>query len=420
MQNVLKIQTFTLGVGDRFGHQAMAQLQACVQALKQGVEICPTWNKSNREHSIIGSEPTGVRAAASAAVKAIGWDLPYYVDADHISLKTVDCFLSVSDFFTIDVADYIGKPVDNSVVKAFGARHPELTRKLKITGIDRPFEISEAEVGRIAGKYLLAVQEAGKVYRHIFAAKHGAPFVTEVSMDETDAPQTPLELLVILAALADEEIPIQTIAPKFTGRFNKGVDYVGDPAKFEREFNEDICVIAHAIKAYELPDTLKLSVHSGSDKFSIYPAIRRALKKHGCGVHLKTAGTTWLEEVIGLAEHGDAGLKLAKEIYAEALAHIDDLCTPYATVIDINRAKLPSAVEMASWTSDQYVRALRHNQHDPQFNPSLRQLLHVGFKIAAKMGPRYLSMLDECQEAVSRNVTTNLFERHIKPLFLVV
>lgn len=418
MQNILKIKKFTLGVGDRFGHQAPAQLQACLLALKQGVEICPTWNKSNREHSIIGSEPARVRVAAIAAVEAVGWKLPYYVDADHIGLKTVDRFLGVSDFFTIDVADYIGKPADNGAVKAFGVRHPELTGKLQIAGIDRPFEISGKEVERIAGKYLLAVQEAGRVYRHILEAGNGMPFVTEVSMDETDAPQTPPELLVILAALADEKIPLQTIAPKFTGRFNKGVDYVGDPAQFEREFSEDICVIAHAIKAYGLPETLKLSVHSGSDKFSIYPAIRRALKKHGCGVHLKTAGTTWLEEVIGLAEHGGDGLKLAKEIYADALTHIDELCAPYATVIDINRARLPSAAEVAGWTSEQYVRALRHNQSDPLFNPSLRQLLHVGFKVAAKMGLRYLAMLEECKPAVARNVTTNLFDRHIKPLFL--
>ena len=120
-------------------------------------------------------------------------------------------------------------------------------------------------------------------------------------------------------------MPIQTIAPKFTGRFNKGVDYVGDLAQFEREFNDDLCVIAHAVKQYGLPANLKLSVHSGSDKFSIYPAIRRALAKHGAGVHVKTAGTTWLEEVIGLAEAGGAGLALAKEIYAEALSHMDEL-----------------------------------------------------------------------------------------------
>jgi hypothetical protein len=115
-------------------------------------------------------------------------------------------------------------------------------------------------------------------------------------MDETDYPQTPVELLIILAAIADEKIPIQTIAPKFTGRFNKGVDYVGDVVQFTREFNEDLAAIAFAITTYGLPENLKLSVHSGSDKFSIYKAIHDAVKKFDAGVHLKTAGTTWLEE----------------------------------------------------------------------------------------------------------------------------
>lgn len=418
MTQPLTISKFTLGVGDRFAHQAAAQLQACLLAAKQGIEICPTWNKSNREHNIIGSEPASVRAAADAAVKAAGWKLPYYVDADHIGLKTVDRFIGASDFFTIDVADYIGKPAEASAVKTFADRHPALCGAVQIAGIERPFAIARHEVERIAGKYMLAVQEAGKVYRHIIEAKSGTPFITEISMDETDAPQTPAELLVILAAIADEKIPVQTIAPKFTGRFNKGVDYVGDVAQFEREFNDDLCVIAHAIRHYGLPATLKLSVHSGSDKFSIYPAIRRALRKHGCGVHVKTAGTTWLEEVIGLAEHGGEGLNLAKEIYAEALAHLDELCAPYVTVIDINRTTLPSAAEVNGWTSEQFVRALRHNQADPLFNASLRQLIHVGFKVAAKMGARYLRLLEECEASVSRNVTANLFERHIKPLFL--
>lgn len=422
MSNFLKISKYTLGVGDRFAHQASAQLEACILAAQHGVAISPTWNKSNREHNIIGSEPTSVRAAADAAVRAAGWSQPYYVDADHIGLKTVDRFMTSCDFFTIDAADYINQPAEADAVAAFVARHPELAGEVTIAGIARPFVISANEVMRIAGKYLLAVQEAAKVYQHIAAARlsmvASASFVTEVSMDETDAPQTPPELLVILAAIADAGIPIQTIAPKFTGRFNKGVDYVGDVAQFEQEFNDDLCVIAHAIQRYGLPDSLKLSVHSGSDKFSIYPAIRRALAKHGCGVHVKTAGTTWLEEVIGLAEHGGAGLALAKEIYAEALAHIDELCAPYAAVIDIDRTKLPSAAQVNGWTSEQFVRALRHNQADALFNINLRQLLHVGFKIAAKMGPRYLNLLDECKESVARNVTMNLFERHIKPLFL--
>src|SRR5688572_23469564 len=184
-------------------------------------------------------------------------------------------------------------------------------------------------------------------------------------MDETDAPQTPPELLIILAALADEGVRAQTIAPKFTGRFNKGVDYLGDLAQFEREFNDDLAVIAHAVARYGLPANLKLSVHSGSDKFSLYPIIRRALRRTGAGLHLKTAGTTWLEELIGLAEAGGEGLGLAKEIYAYALEHVDELCGPYASVIDIHRAKLPASVEVARWNGAQFANALRHIPSHP-------------------------------------------------------
>jgi hypothetical protein len=237
-------------------------------------------------------------------------------------------------------------------------------------------------------------------------------------MDDTDAPQTPPELLLILAALADEQVPVQTLAPKFTGRFNKGVDYVGDLAQFEREFRDDLAVIAFAVKRYGLPASLKLSVHSGSDKFSLYPVMRKAIRDANAGLHLKTAGTTWLEEVIGLAESGPDGLTLAKELYAKALAKKDELCAPYATVIDIDDAKLPSVEVVNGWNAMQFTGALRHDQSNPAFNPSFRQLLHVGFKVAAQMGDRYLKMLRACEADVSRNVTTNLYERHLKPLFL--
>jgi hypothetical protein len=418
MSKYLTLGKFSFGMGDRFAHQGKAQLRACVLATELGADIVPVWNKSNREHMLIGTEPSSLRAEADAAVKALGWKKPYHVDADHIRLETVGRFIAPSDFFTIDVADSIGKPADPKSVKAFVDRHPELLGKIVIPQIDRPFETTRGEVERVANKFLLAVQDAGKIFRHIAQAKGAAGFVTEVSMDETDSPQTPPELLIILAALADEKIPIQTIAPKFTGRFNKGVDYVGDLKQFEKEFNEDLAVIAFAIKKYGLPATLKLSVHSGSDKFSLYAPIRRALKKFNAGLHLKTAGTTWLEEVIGLAEAGGDGLVLAKEIYSDALEHVDELCAPYATVIDIDRKKLPTRETVNGWTSEQYVSALRHDQGNKAFNSSFRQLIHVGFKIAAKKGDRYLNALKKHEAVIAKNVTQNLFERHMKPLLL--
>jgi hypothetical protein len=330
----------------------------------------------------------------------------------------VSGFIASSDFYPLDVADAIGKPAAAEGVKAFADRHPELAGALEVPGIDRPFQTTRADVERIAGKYLLAVQEAGRIYRKIVAEKGEGEFITEVSMDETDAPQTPPELLVILAAIADEGIPVQTIAPKFTGRFNKGVDYVGDLVQFEKEFNDDLAVIAFAIGKYGLPKNLKLSVHSGSDKFSIYAPIRRAIRRFDAGLHIKTAGTNWLEEVIGLAEAGGAGLETAKEIYVHALHKIDALCAPYAAVIDIDPKKLPSEEEVQDWTSAQFVAALRHDQKCPAFNVHLRQLIHVGYKIAAQMGERYLNMLEACEPSITKNVTENLYERHLKPLFV--
>ena len=415
---MLTLEKFSLGVGDRFAHQAAAQLRACQLIARDGAEVVPVWNKSNREHTFVGSEPSSVLAAAQAAVAQLGWTKGWHVDADHIRLETVDRFIPYSDFFTLDVADSIGQPATPADVQAFVDRHPELIGAISIPQIATPFHTTRAEVQRIAEKFLLAVQDAGKIYRHIVAAKGADKFIAEVSMDETDSPQTPPELLVILVAIADEKIPVQTIAPKFTGRFNKGVDYVGDLAQFEREFHDDLAVIAHAIARYGLPANLKLSVHSGSDKFSLYPIIRRTLPKFGAGLHIKTAGTTWLEELIGLAEAGGEALALAKEIYAGAIGHVDEFCAPYASVIDIDKAKLPTAEEVAGWTSEQFTGALRHDQSHPLFNASFRQLLHVSFKLAAKKGQRYLDLLDANAEIVGKNVTENLYERHLKPLFV--
>jgi hypothetical protein len=416
--HALKLNKYSVGVGDRFAHQAKAQLQACIKALQHGAEVVPVWNKSNREHNIIGSEPTSVRQAADAAVKALNWKLPYYCDADHITAATVDRFLAPCDFFTFDVADFIGQPAQPADIETFVKKHPELNGSIELPGNDEPAEITPAHLKQTAEKFLAAVKKAGEVHRRVLGAKGAGNFIPEVSMDETDRAQSPVELLIILAAIADEGIPVQTIAPKFSGRFNKGVDYVGDVPQFEREMALDIAAIAYAVKQYGLPDNLKLSIHSGSDKFSIYPAIHANIKRLNVGVHLKTAGTTWLEELIGLAEAGGDGLALAKEVYAEALAHREELCAPYANVIDIDPQELPSADTVRGWTSEQYTSALRHVESNPAYNPSLRQLLHVGFKVAAKMGPHYLDLLQANETVIARNVTENLYDRHIAPVFL--
>ncbi|MDP6524965.1 MAG: tagaturonate epimerase family protein [Kiritimatiellia bacterium] len=408
---------YSIGTGDRFGKQGVAQLNAVIQAKAEGIDLEIVWNKSHREHTTIQTTQDSVRREADEAVSALDWQGGYYVDADHIGLATVDNFIASSDFFTLDVADFTGKRATEESIDAFVARHSDLIGSVEVPGMAEPVAVTGEKIRHVAEEFLLAVQEAGKIYRHIEGAKGTGTFVTEVSMDETDEPQTPEDMMLILAAIADEGIPSQTIAPKFSGRFNKGVDYVGDAEQFEREFEDDVCVISWAVREFGLPANLKLSVHSGSDKFSIYGGINRVLRKHDAGLHVKTAGTTWLEELIGLAESGGNAAGLVKNIYARSLDRYGELCAPYATVIDIDTAKLPPQGEFFLLSGADVASAIRHDQSNPAYNPNIRQLLHVGYKVAAEMGERYLDALDEYSDRVAANVTGNIYERHILPLF---
>jgi hypothetical protein len=393
-------------------------LCALQEAERRGVTVVPVWNKSFREHSIVGTKPGNARSAADNAVKERGWKNSYYVDADHIGLQNVDLFIDSSNFFTLDVADFIGKAAGETDIETFVRSMSKYLPAFPMPGVRTTTKVTEADLLAIGRKYLNAVREAGKIYRHIAAKKGVDHFVAEVSTDEANEPQTPAQLFFILAALAHEGVKVQTIAPKFTGSFLKGIDYVGSVEAFSTEFEEDLVVIARAVETFDLPRNLKLSVHSGSDKFSLYPIIHRAIKKRNAGLHLKTAGTTWLEELIGLAMAGGDGLDTAKQIYVKAYNRIDELCKPYETVIDIDRAKLPDPRMVLSWTSEEYANALRHNQKNPHYNLHFRQLLHVGYKVAAEMGDSYLQMLKASREIIGKNVTENLFDRHIRPIFL--
>jgi hypothetical protein len=415
---MLRLGKYSIGIGDRFGRQGRAQLRALMRARERGVSVVPVWNKSYREHMMVRTAPADVRREADLATDALGWGAAYHVDADHIGLHNVGPFLDTHDFFTLDVADFIGKGEDEGAVRGFVSRHARLSAPIELSGVDAPLRISTARLAASARVYLPAVREAGRIYRRVADAKGEGKFITELSMDEVDTPQTPEDLLVILAAVAEEGIPLQTIAPRFSGLFAKGVDYRGDVAWFTRELSRTLGVIGFAARELGLPSELKLSVHSGSDKLSLYGPIRRALRRHDAGLHLKTAGTTWLEELIGLAEGGEDGLAIAKEIYTQALARADELCRPYTAVLDLDPAKLPPAETVARWDGEAFAGALRHDPACPRYDPHLRQLLHVAYKVAAEMGPRYLDALDRHEEVIGRNVTENLFDRHVARVFL--
>ncbi|MBA7630607.1 hypothetical protein ES703_38130 [subsurface metagenome] len=167
-----------------------------------------------------------------------------------------------------------------------------------------------------------------------------------------------------------------------------------------------------------MPKNLKLSIHSGSDKFSIYKPINKALKKFDAGLHIKTAGTTWLEEIVGLAMAGGSGLAIAKQIYQQALSRFDELCGPYETVIDIDKEKLPTPEVVDQWGPAEYSDTLRHNQSCDKYNADFRQLLHVAYKIAAEMGEDYLNALEKHEKVIAEQVTENIYQRHIKRIFI--
>lgn len=412
-----KISKYSFGIGDRFGHQGKAQLKAFIAAKEQlGIEFTPVWNKSFREHSIVGTHPYEVRIEADEAVKALTWTGDYFVDADHINFKNVEPFIESSDFFTIDVADFIGKPAPEKEVISYIKAHNSFIGKLIIPGIAKQFEVTENWLYNFANNYLLAIDEVSKVFAYLVEKKGKGNFVTEVSCDETDTPQSPLDLFFILQLMADKKIPAQTLAPRFSGRFNKGVDYVGDVNLFEEEFEQDLMVIDFAVKKFGLPDNLKLSVHSGSDKFLIYPIIGRLIKKYDKGIHIKTAGTTWLEEIAGLAVSDGDGLKLAKEVYTSAYEKIDELTAPYASVININLSRLPSPEVVNDWTAMQFANAIIHDKSCKEYNPDLRQLIHVGYKIAAKKGDVYFKALEKFESNIEKQVFENIFVKHMKLL----
>jgi len=413
----MELGKYSIGLGDRFSHQGVAQLRAVVKANQFGLDISPVWNKSNREHIYVHSHPADVRKEADAAVAALGFKGKYFVDADHINLSTVAPFVETADFFTLDVASFIGKESSSADVDAFIASCSKYMGNLVIPGIDHPLVVTKESLEIIAGKFLAATQQASEIYKFLIAEKGVGTFITEVSMDEVESPQTPMDLLFILKMLADKGVPAQTIAPKFTGRFNKGVDYKGDVDQFAKEFEEDVLVLDYAVKEFGLPAEIKLSVHSGSDKFTIYPIMAQIIKKYDKGIHVKTAGTTWLEEVIGLAVAGGEGLTLAKQIYANSLNRSEELCAPYADVIEIDAKQLPSVEEVNGWSSEKFANTLRHIPGNADYNANFRQLIHVAYKVAAEMGTTYTNLLEKYADVVGSCVEENIYDRHLKRLF---
>jgi hypothetical protein len=188
-----------------------------MKANKHGLEINPVWNKSNREHTYVHSHPADTRKEADAAVAALGYKGQYFVDADHINFSNVAPFVAHSDFFTLDVASFIGKESSQEDIQAFISSCSKYVGKLQIPGFDHALDVTPEMLEKIAQKFLAATQQAADIYNFLKTEKGVGNFITEVSMDEVESPQTPLEMLFILKMLLIK-VPAQTFAPKLSRR----------------------------------------------------------------------------------------------------------------------------------------------------------------------------------------------------------
>ena len=413
----MKLHDYSIGLGDRFGHQGKALLTAIMKAEEKGINITPVWNKSFREHQITNTQPISVLKEAQEAVNTLNWKGDYYIDADHINLSNVEFFLDSCNYFTIDVVDYIGKNASKESTEKFIQNYNKYLGEIKLPICEKIISITTKDIKEFTEKYLTPIKEAKKIYERIAQKKGKDNFIVEISLDEAENAQTPIELFLLLNLIVEEGIPIQAIAPKFIGRFNKGVDYQGDLENFKEHFESILAIIQLLKSKFNLPKNLKLSIHSGSDKFSIYPIINKLMKKYDDGIHLKTAGTTWLEEIIGLALASDEGLEIVREIYQKAYERYNELCTPYAMVIDINKKLLPHPKEVSNWDGNKIVKKLQHNPFCEEYNPNFRQLFHIAYKIAAEMGSLFMNSIQKYEDIIAQHVTSNIYDKHIKPLF---
>ncbi|MFW9951317.1 MAG: tagaturonate epimerase family protein [Candidatus Thorarchaeota archaeon] len=413
----MKLKRYSIGIGDRFGCQGKALLKAIIKAEKNGIDLAVVWNKSFREHQITKTDPNYVLKEAVDAMKALNWNGDFYIDADHINLSNVDLFIKSCNYFTLDVAECIGKSVSKKEVKKSIQNYYSYIDEGIIPFPHESIYTKELEIDAIARKFLYTVKQTKKIYDKVKLNKGEGNFIIEISLDEAEINQTPFELFFILSALSHNKIPIQTIAPKFTGSFNKGVDYEGDLKHFTEQFEQILTALQIAKNNFNLPENLKLSIHSGSDKFSLYPIIKNLMKKYNTGVHLKTAGTTWLEELIGLASVGNDGLEIVKQIYQKAYYRFDELCSPYIKVVNINKSLLPHPKVIDTWNSEKLVTTLRHDLSPVDFNPNIRQFFHISYRIAAEMGSRYINALKKYEEIISENIIDNIYNKHIKSLF---
>lgn len=391
--------TPSFGFGDRLGLATPGHLSALRAA---GAGIAPVFaQQSVRENTRTGRTPLQVLMDAKNALDKAGWDAPWGADADH--LKTLDDLSPFLDagytFFTVDPGAYVDSRADQADLPSLRQHYAEFNPQIVKPGTPEELleryrqvlipaccgQVSDQALLRAAVKYGRVIDFTALMYQRIAERKEAFDF--EVSVDETESPTTPLEHFFIAHELTRAGVRFTSLAPRFSGRFEKGVDYIGDLSALERE------LACHgAIRAQF--GTYKLSLHSGSDKFSVYPLIARHWRAR---FHIKTAGTSYLEALRVLAEHEPA---LFGKIFELGRMR-------YAT----DRVSYHVSAEAERIASGLPLPALLDDFH-------AREILHVTFGSAlARYGAEIRSALRRHEDAYLEGLRQH-FERHLRLLTL--
>jgi hypothetical protein len=377
----------SFGFGDRIGLATPGHIAAV-----KGTKFAPVFaQQSVRENARTGRTLQQVLDDAKRAVDAAKWDAPWGADADHLkSVNELEPFVEAGyTFFTIDPGEHVDNAADTDSVnvlkqKVAGLNWDELSDLYLNEDGEQVWGQFDAELlMRGTVKYGKAIQHVVTMFRRLSELKDEFDF--EMSVDETDAPTTPLEHFFIASELTRAGVKFTSLAPRFIGHFEKGVDYIGDLSALDVELVKHAAVTAHF-------GTYKLSLHSGSDKLSVYPL----LAKHwGERIHVKTAGTSYLEALRVMAkQEPDLFLK----IYALGRERYETDRKTYHVSADLS--KLPQTDDLPALLDDFHAR----------------EVLHVSFGSAlAQYGTELKAALVKYEDVYFEDLKAH-FEKHLSLL----
>ncbi|HEY7087678.1 MAG TPA: tagaturonate epimerase family protein [Tepidisphaeraceae bacterium] len=407
----------SFGFGDRFGLATAGHVQAMKQA---GQGIAPIYaQQSIREMTRTNRTPDQVMSDAVNAAKAAGWSGPQGADADHLKTNqdiertaaTGFCFFTIDPSGEVDVHadDYSASQLPDKFKAVAGEVNWVNTYKGKQIKLSTgtTIDLNENAVLKAAVKYGKAINMTERLAKHIDATmkKLGRPYEIELSVDETPQPTTLAEHYIIADQCRSRGVKLVSLAPRYVGEFEKGVDYKGDLSAFEKSL-ADHAAIAQQLGPY------KLSLHSGSDKLTIYPSFARITKGK---FHVTTAGTSYLEALRAVLRHDEA---LFRRIIDFSRTRYDTDKATYHVSATLDKVPPPSDIKDAKKLEQIYLECWPDVKGGAGFTAPGRQILHTTFGSVLTdptFKPQVMQILKEHPKTYD-TILAEHFGKHLKAL----